>query len=307
MLSFDERELGRQMQQLAATIVVPPAPSIGRRGRVPLWPVLASLAVAVIVLATVAQLAPRGRDTLSPRSPAPGVIITPSPSPSPSPTPSPASPTPSHRATPYTGLPSSTFLATPGVTWTITGTITELGAQGQQPVAGAHISVYLYSSRRGGHWMTDVTEADGRYELWGIPTGAVAVLYAGKGATLQPCVHEVTVTNRTSLDIEIVPEAAGGAAASAAARRGTGPFLTGVVFEQLADGTSVPIPNAEVTIGGDMTPLGATTITDPDGRYLVCGIRGNNEFYVGATGFRKNSVREIDVSADMTLDVQMKR
>ena len=191
------------------------------------------------------------------------------------------SPTPSHRATPYTGLPSSTFLATPGVTWTITGTITELGPQGQQPVAGARIDVFLYSSRRGGHWMTDVTEADGRYELWGIPTGAIAVLYAGKrtGDYLQPCVHEVTVTSDMSRDIEIVPKAAGGAAASAAARRGTGPFLTGVVFEQLADGTSVPIPNALVWIGGDMTPVGATAST--------CGAQRQPTWSVRVNGFRR--------------------
>ncbi len=83
-----------------------------------------------------------------------------------------------------------------------------------------------------------------------------------------------------------------------------------MVFEQLADGTSVPIPNALVWIGGEMTPVGVTTFTDPDGRYLVCGVpRGSNEFAVTATGFeiRRNPVREIDVSADMTLDIQMKR
>jgi len=80
------------------------------------------------------------------------------------------------------------------------------------------------------------------------------------------------------------------------------------VFEQLADGTSVPIPNAQVWIGGEMTPLHATTFTDPDGRYLVCGIpRGSNEFAVTATGYRQTPGREVDVSADMTLDFQMKR
>lgn len=304
MLSFDERELGRQMGQLAATIVVPPAPPIGTRGLVPLWPVLASLAIAVLVVVIVGRPATRGGDTLSPSSPAPGATVTPSPSPSPSP----ASPTPSHRATPYPGLPGPTFLATPGVARTITGTITELGLQGQQPVAGARIDVYLYGSGgRSGHWMSDVTGADGRYELWGIFTNAIAVLYASKGNYLQPCVHQVTVTNDMSLDIEIVQRTAG-TEANAAARRGTGPFLTGVVFEQLADGTRVPIPDAMVWIGGDMTPLGATTITDPDGRYLVCGVPlGSNEFAVTATGFRQNPTREIVVSADMTLDVQMKR
>jgi len=98
MLSFEERELGRQMRQLAATIVVPPAPPIGRRGLVPLWPILASLAIAVIVLAIVARPATRGGDTLGPRSPAPGATaiatLTPSPSPSAAPSTTPVPPTP---------------------------------------------------------------------------------------------------------------------------------------------------------------------------------------------------------------------
>jgi hypothetical protein len=309
VLSFEERELGQRMQGLAAMVVVPPAPTLAARGRVPLLPVLASVIVAVVVLVTVGQIATREGNTLSPRSPVPVVTATPTPSPSPV-----ATPTQSHRATPFTGLPSSTFLATPGVTHTITGTITELGPQGQQPVAGARIDVYLYSSSRSGHWMSDVTETNGRYELWGIPSGAIALLYAGKGNDLeyvQPCVHEVTVTNDVSLDIEIVPRLAGGAAANAAARRGSATFLTGVVYGQPPDGTRAPLPDAVVWLDGDMTPLAATTITDPDGRYVLCGIpRGRHDFAVTAEGgydILKNPQRSIDVAGDMTLDVELRR
>jgi hypothetical protein len=308
VLSFEERELGQRMQRLAAMVVVPPAPTLASRGRVPLLPVLASMIVAVVLLVTVGQIATREGNTLSPGSPVPIVTATPTPSPSPL-----ATPTQSHRATPFTGLPSSTFLATPGVTHTITGTITELGPQGQQPVAGARIDIYLYSSQRSGHWMTDVTEADGRYELWGVFNGAIAVLYAGKGngEYVQPCVHEVTVTSDISLDIEIVPRSAGGAAAIAAARPGPGTFLRGVVYGQLPDGTREPLPDAVVYLDGDMNPLAATTITDADGRYVLCGIpRGRHEFAATADGgydISKNPVLSIDVAGDMTLDVDLRR
>lgn len=108
MLSFEERELGRQMRQLAASIVVPPAPPIGRRGLVPLWPVLASLAIAVIVLAIVARPATRGGDMLSPGSPAPGATLTPSPSPSAAPSTTPVPPTPA--PLPPTPTPSPVVL-----------------------------------------------------------------------------------------------------------------------------------------------------------------------------------------------------
>jgi hypothetical protein len=309
VLSFEERELGQRMQELAARVVVPPAPTLAARGRIPLLAVLASVTVAVVVLVTVGQIATRESNTLSPGSPVPAVTATPTPSPSPV-----ATPTAPHRATPFTGLPSSTFLATPGVTQTITGTITELGPQGQQPVAGARIDVYLYSSNRSGHWMSDITEADGRYELWGIPSGAIALLYAGKGNGLeyvQPCVHEVTVTSDMSLDIEIVPTSAGGAAANTAARLGLGTFLTGVVYGQLPDGTRAPLPDAWVALDGDITPLAATTITDADGRYVLCGIpRGPHEFAAIAEGgydIFKNPPRSIDVVGDMTLDVELRR
>lgn len=319
------------MRELAAAIVVPAAPPIAARGRVPLWPALAPVAVLLIILAIVPQLATRNGETLGPSSPAPVPTATPLSTPLVTPSPCPSvSPTPSHRATPNPRLPSSTLLPTACVTHTITGTITELGPQGQQPVAGARIDVFLYSSRRGGHWMSDVTEADGRYELWGIPSGAVAVLYAGKDnggyvgyvglnppgpefvrVYLQPCGHEVTVKSDTSLDIEIVPTSAGGAAASAAARRGPGPFLTGVVYGQLPDGTRAPLPNAMVLLDGDSDPLAAATITDADGRYVICGV-SRGVHYVAATseGYArndKNPDRRIDVTGDMTLDLELKR
>jgi hypothetical protein len=301
------------MRELAATIVVPTAPPIGARGRVPLWQALASVAVLVIVLGFVAQLTTRDGETLSPGSATPVATATPPVTPSACPS---ASPTPSHRATPYPGLPSSSFFPTPCVTHRITGTITEFGPLGQRPVEGARIDVYLYASNGSGHWMSDVTEADGRYELWGIFTNAIAVLSASKGDSLansyrQPCVHELTVTSDMSVDIEIVPQLAGGAAATAAARRGTGPFLTGVVFGQGPDGTRAPIPDAVVSLDGDVAPLAATTITDANGRYVLCGIpRGSHEFAATAAGgydITKNPPQKIDIAGDMTLDVELKR
>jgi hypothetical protein len=312
VLTFDERELGRQMRELAATIVVPTRTSIARRGRFPLWPALASLAVLVIVLASVSQLARRDGQTLSPGTPAPlhTAMATATPPSTPSPCPS-ASPTPSHRATPYPGLPGPTFFPTSCVTHTISGTITELGPQGQRPVEGASVWVYLFAPHRSGHWMSDVTGADGRYELWGIFTDAIALLITSKGDSLngyrQPCVHQVTVTSDMSVDIEIVPQSAGGAAANAAARRGTGPFLTGVVFGQGPDGTRAPIPGAMVFLDNTV----ATTITDADGRYVLCGIPGgSHELEATAAGgydISKNPARKFDIFGDTTLDVELKR
>ena len=54
----------------------------------------------------------------------------------------------------------------------------------------------------------------------------------------------------------------------------------------------------------------ATTITDVEGRYVLCGIpRGLHEFAATAEGYDifKNPVRSIDVAGDMTLDLQLRR
>jgi hypothetical protein len=60
-----------------------------------------------------------------------------------------------------------------------------------------------------------------------------------------------------------------------------------------------------------MTPLAATTITDADGRYVLCGIpRGRHEFAATAEGgydISKNPPLSIDVAGDMTLDVDLRR
>ena len=312
MLSFEERELARQFRELGARIVVPrAAPQRGRAG-IPLLALLVALAAIAIVVAIVA----RGDDSWNTASP---------PSPRESRPASPsgtagvvASPTPSHRATPYGGLPSQ-ILPPPGTTHSVTGTITELGADGlQHPVTGARIDVWVdLPSGTGYHWMSDVTDASGRYELWGIPAGATATLYAGTAATLQPCAHQTRMDGDASLDIEVVPVAGGSAAVRAAVGRwydaqrlGRVPLIiSGQAFERAADGGRIPVPDARVWIGGDMEPLIAVTFTDARGNYVMCAPAKplEHELVATAAGYRSSKALPYDYGNGLTVDFEMSR
>ena len=317
MLSFEERELARELHELGARIVVPRAVSRRTGTGIPLLALLLALAAIVVFVAVIA----RDDDTSNTANP-------PSPSATRSSRPSAttgviASPTPSHRATPYAALPSQ-ILPTPGTTYAVTGTITELGADGNQhPVSGARIDVFVTRDRTGYHWMSDVTDATGRYELWGIPAGATATLYAaaddgaGHATSVQPCAHQLVMLADESVDIEIVPIAAGGDAASAAVERqrsaslrlGGEPLIDGQVFERAADGSRIAVPNAMVWIGGDTEPLIAVTLTDSRGNYVMCAPPKPLEHDLEATapGYRSSKAMPYDYGNGLTVDFEMSR
>jgi hypothetical protein len=64
---------------------------------------------------------------------------------------------------------------------------------------------------------------------------------------------------------------------------------------------------ASATFSNNVT---ATTITDADGRYVLCGIpRGSHEFAATAGDYdvSKDPPRMIDIAGDMTFDVEVKR
>lgn len=177
-----------------------------------------------------------------------------------------ASPTASHRATPNLTTP---YITAAGPR-TITGMVYELDAYGsRRPVGGVSVAAYVFAYGRGTvPWMTDVTDPTGHYELWGRPRGAT-VISAVKQSYVPPC---AVVTGDEVHDIEIVPTSMGGAAATAAAQRGGTPFLTGIVYEQRADGARVPVANAAISLGSERWVLAATTVTDDLRRYLLCSV-----------------------------------
>lgn len=184
-----------------------------------------------------------------------------------------ARPTPSHRATPNSVLPAA--LPVWAGTRTVTGTIYELGAQGDRhPVSGVSVHVWVFGTAVAGAypWMTDVTDATGRYELWGLPDYASVVIWAAKQGYLQPCAVSVQITGDYVRDVEIVPTSSGGAAAAAAALRGGGPFLTGIAYEQRPDGGRIPVANVAIAQGKETWAVAATTVTDDLGRYLLCSV-----------------------------------
>ena len=68
------------------------------------------------------------------------------------------------------------------------------------------------------------------------------------------------------------------------------PLLSGTVSEVLTDGHLVPVAEARAEldgVGGDGLVL-ATTLTDADGRYVLCGLDADREpfLYASRQGYR---------------------
>jgi len=189
-------------------------------------------------------------------------------------------------------------------TFTISGTVYEVGLSGTQPLAGVPLDISVeYQS----HPPQTTTDADGRYSATRSGTDPFTVKVEKPGY-VQPCVartlHEGT---DNVLDIFVVRESvirdAGLPAAFALPER----TVSGVVFESTASGKK-PVAGARLTAdyssGLGWGPA-ATTITDRAGRYVLCGLqRASIDFYV-SSGF---SGRLVPVESGVSwLDVELSR
>jgi hypothetical protein len=88
------------------------------------------------------------------------------------------------------------------------------------------------------------------------------------------------------------------------------PTLSGVVFELTPDGERRPIESAEVQTDG-LGGLGwitAGTLTDEEGRYVLCGFQGETSTYVIASkaGFRPLQATT-RLTGNTTLDIELTR
>ena len=211
------------------------------------------------------------------------------------------SPAPSAPAAPTGPVPVPTPL---GPTRLVSGVVSESIPQGLRPVASESISAWYQFERFGYHGGHAATDAQGRYRLLA-PPDAFTVLFAGEQGYVQPCAAAASLVADTVLDIQLLTEA------SAAAGRPdtlklTSPIVSGTVFETTPQGRR-PLAGAKVWAEWQPDLPTATTITDAQGRYLLCAIPKG---YVGITATRLGVVlagAAIQVStADVVLDLEVK-
>jgi hypothetical protein len=213
------------------------------------------------------------------------------------------SPAPSVPAAPTGPVPVP--VPTPlGPTRLVSGVVSESIPHGLRPVASEHISAWYQLDRYGYHGGNASTDAQGRYRLLA-PPDAFTVLFAGEQGYVQPCAAAASLTADTVLDIQLLTEATA-AAGRPETLKVTSPIVSGTVFETTPQGRR---PFAGAKVWAEWLPdlPTATTITDAQGRYLLCAIPKG---YVGITATALGGIladTAIQVStADVVLDLEVK-
>jgi hypothetical protein len=177
-------------------------------------------------------------------------------------------------------------------------------ADGLRPYANTWLFGWVESGSSGRTTGRVTVGADGGYRFT-VPEGARVRIYA---ADYQPC--QVTldvVVGEATRDIRVVTDHSQLGGHLPAQLLEDTPTLSGTVFEMVED-RRVPLKDVRVELDG-LFGLGlvtATTLTDADGRYILCGVRHESSAYLYAsrTGYR---LFEAGVGTDATLDIELRR
>jgi hypothetical protein len=165
-------------------------------------------------------------------------------------------------------------------------------------------------------YVADVTADDaGRYTKTLSPYEDVAIrtivwVAANVDGYLQPCAAVTpTSTGDASVDVWLVPEASPAVSVPRSVE-GTR-TVTGTVFETTPSGRA-PVAGAEVEWNVAYARA-ATTRTDPEGRYSLCGIPEQvlppddfGDLFARKAGYVGN-VGRVEASGDVTVDVELRR
>lgn len=136
-------------------------------------------------------------------------------------------------------------------------------------MAGAEVDIQIILANAGYHAGHPLTDASGHFSLSNEPVGT-ALIFAYKDGWRQPCATVFDINGNTSHDVFLVsdPSYVGTALP---AELTTAPTLTGIVYETTAAGR-VPVAGAAVGVEVEPDLPTATTMTDANGRYLICGL-----------------------------------
>lgn len=213
---------------------------------------------------------------------------------------SPSSPSPLSPRIPPTTLPL------PATSWTVTGTVWDHGQAGPSPTSSGVVFGWI-SNERGGHTTGSIAiGADGRYKF-SVPTDTTRVHV--NSPKNQPCVASVAITGNVTMDVHTVTDALQLGAHLPDLLSSQQPTLSGMVYEQSSNGR-LPLANTKIYLDG-LDGLGliiATTLTDNEGRYVLCSVPPIRGLIVQAalTGFQLFESKG-DLTGVTTLDIEMRR
>lgn len=153
------------------------------------------------------------------------------------------------------------------------------------------------------------TNAGGRYTL-PVPVGArVRLQVGGQVAVYQPCAVTLQADDNVSRDLHVVSDVAQLGARLPSELMAQMPRLSGVVYENV-DGRRTPISEVRVELDG-LYGLGlvtATTLTDRDGRYVLCGLDGEGAgtyLFASKAGYALFS-SSVTIAGNTVLDIELR-
>lgn len=174
-----------------------------------------------------------------------------------------------------TSLPAPTAPQPSSPPFTLSGIVLNYTSAGSRPQSGVPLLVRSWGLPGPLLEFTVTSDANGRYEVSGLPYGAVTIQPSIQSDYRAPCPAGTDVLNgNATFDVHVVSTTLLSTAGAPASMPKSIISFSGVVFETTSEGPR-PIAGATVDLQGDSARSDAgagyaTTLTDSNGQYLVC-------------------------------------
>ena len=190
---------------------------------------------------------------------------------------------------------------------TISGTVWVHTSDVVKPFGNQSLFGWVETDRGGSTTGRIAIDAAGRYSF-SVPAGGTRVRISVVGA-YQPCAITLTPQGNVTQDVHVVTDPLLLGARLPSELAAVGPTLSGMVYELTSEGR-LPLRDVRVELDG-LDGLGlviATTLTDANGRYLLCGVPQLRGLYLFAS---KSGYKLFETGSNLigqpTLDIELRR
>jgi hypothetical protein len=203
--------------------------------------------------------------------------------------------------------PSPSVVVPPVAYVNVSGVVWRHASDGVTPYANASVWGWIQMAQSGHRVGPTTAGADGRYSF-PVPVGAL--LRVQVAGSYQPCVAAIAVSGKTERDAHLVVDLAQLGAHLPVELLADTPTLSGVVVETTAEGRR-PVPDVRVELDmlGGMGDVSASTLTDSDGRYVLCGLGGvaGTYIYASKAGYSLADVGTVSLNGNTVRDIEIHR
>jgi hypothetical protein len=210
---------------------------------------------------------------------------------------------------PVPSAPTPVAASPPTPVATVSGTVWVHDGGGVRPDANSRMFGWVQQANYGSTTGQVPTDANGRFSFT-VPVGAKVRMQSAAAGAFQPCQVVVRANGDVTEDIHVVrdPQQLGAHLPEELLART--PVLSGVVFERAGDGRRMPLADVRLEMDGlyGLGWVAATTMTDADGRYVLCGLADDPSTYLFASkaGYRQFE-STVTLGGNTTLDIELSR